>query len=256
MSVNCTVALITGGASGLGRQHAHYLAAQQVKVAILDIDADGLAETAAFSDLIHTYVCDVTQLDAVKNIIEQVETHLGPIDRLMSCAAIMPGGELMQQRAEQLNRIMAINYMGMVNTCQSLIPKMLVRNKGEVVIYGSTAGKVTLRNFGGYGASKAANNFYAQVLMKELSNSGLQFQLVCPAAVDTPLINQAKDAGPGSLRRIQENRRFFTRPEAVVKSVEKGLLHGKKINYPGPAIWVKLLYPFFPRLIEWLTERE
>lgn len=256
MGIDCTVAVITGGASGLGRLHALFLAEQQVRVAILDIDKERLEETASQSDYIHSFNCDVTDLTHVEQTIGSIENELGHIDRLISCAAIMPGGELIQQSAQKINQIMSINYMGMVNICQTVIPKMLERNKGEVVIYGSTAGRVTLRKFGGYGASKAANNFYARVLMKEHKNSNLKFQLVYPAAVDTPLINQAKDSGPGSLKHIQENRRLLTRPEKVVESVEKCLQKGKRINYPGPAIWVKILYPLLPGLVEWMTERE
>lgn len=256
MRVDCTVAVITGGASGLGRLHAILLADQQVKVAILDVDKKGLEETATQSENIFAYNCDVTQLTQVEQTVESIERELGPIDRLISCAAIMPGGELMQQSAEKINQIMSINYMGMVNICQSVIPKMLHRDKGEVVIYGSTAGRVKLRKFGGYGASKAANNFYTRVLMKEHKDSSLKFQLVCPAAVDTPLIDQAKDSGPGSLKHIQESKRFLSNPQKVVESVEKCLRSGKEINYPGPAIWVKLLYPILPGLVEWMTERE
>lgn len=256
MNINCKIALITGGASGIGKLHAEYLAKQGAKVAILDINEEELQKTAMSSPNIYSYKCDVTNLNEVKETVAKIETLHGPIDRLISCAAIMPGGKLLDRKAEEINRIMTINYCGMVNICQTIIPGMLKRNVGDVIIYGSTAGIVRLSKFGGYGASKAANNFYAKVLMKENRKSNLRFQLVCPAAVDTPLINQAKDTGPGSLKNIQKTKRNLTTPEQVVRSVEKCLKKGKQINYPGSAIWVKLLYPLFPRFIEWITEKE
>ena len=230
MNLRCKTALITGGASGIGKVHAEYLAKEGVTVAIIDIDEDGLNRTANSSPLINAYRCDVTKFNQVKETVTKIEATHGPIDRLISCAAIMPGGKLLDSEAEEINRIMSINYCGMINICHTVIPGMLKRDVGEVIIYGSTAGIVTLQKFGGYGASKAANNFYAKVLMKENRKSNLRFQLVCPAAVDTPLINQAKDTGPGSLKNIQQTKRNMTTPERVVRSVERCLRKGKKIN--------------------------
>ena len=251
----CKTALISGGASGLGKAHAEYLANGGTQVAILDINEEALQRVSLISPNIYPYPCDLTRLSQVKETFKKVETRHGPVDRLISCAAIMPGGELLESEAEMINRIMTVNYCGMVNICQTIIPGMLGRNAGDVIIYGSTAGIVRLGKFGGYGASKSATNHYARVLMKENRKSKLRFQLVLPAAVDTPLINQAKDKGPGSLKKIQETRRNMIRPEQVVRSVETCLNRGKQINFPGPAIWVKLLYPIFPRFIERITEK-
>lgn len=111
--------------------------------------------------------CDVTKLDEVRAAITRAEQQNGTIDRLINCAAIMPGGLLKDANPESLSTIKQINYGGMINVCQTVVPSMLERNAGDVVIYGSTAGVVPAKRFGGYGATKAANNFYAQVLMDE-----------------------------------------------------------------------------------------
>lgn len=249
------VAFITGGASGIGRLHALRLAATGAKVAIIDMNETSLAEVAQLSSNIIPFRCDVTDLEQVRATVDKVEREIGAIDRLINCAAIMPGGILLESQAPDMNKIMLINYCGMVNVCQSVIPKMLKRNTGDVIIYGSTAGIIPSKKFGAYGATKAANNFYTKVLMSENKNSKLRFQLVCPPAVDTPLINQAKDSGPDFLKDIQKTRKNLVSPELVVDSVEKCLESNIQINYPGPAKWFVLAYRFFPRFVERMANK-
>ncbi|MEL6536965.1 MAG: SDR family NAD(P)-dependent oxidoreductase [Bacteroidota bacterium] len=249
MAFHGKVALITGGGSGIGRLHAQELAKTGATVAILDVNEQGLEETAKESANIHPYVCNVTDLSAVELVVETVSQDHGPVDRLIVCAAIMPGGALMESKADLLNNIMHINYGGMVNICQSVVPGMLARNHGDVIIYGSTAGILPVERFGGYGATKAASNFYAKVLIRENRGSAVRFQLVCPPAVDTPLINQVKENGPEFLKTIQQTRRNLATPQQVVRSVEKCLERGRALNYPGPARYVRWLHGIWPGLL-------
>ena len=247
-------ALITGGASGLGRLHAIQLAEAGAQIAILDVNDKGMEETKAFSPHIIPFMCDVTNLEQVQEIVNAIEKEMGEIDRLIHCAAIMPGGLLMDATAEALNKVMFINYGGMINVIQTIVPRMLARNKGDVIIYGSTAGLVPVSRFGAYGATKAATNLYARVLMRENRKSSIRFQLVCPPAVDTPLINQAKDHGPLFLKEAQKKQRNIISPEFVVHSVELCLEKGRKINYPGQAKWINLLHGIVPSLLDRIAQ--
>lgn len=81
----------------------------------------------------------------------------------------------------------------------------------------------------------------------------MRSQLVCPPAVDTPLIDQAKETGPGFLKDIQKTRRMLVSPELVVDSVERCLERGVRINYPGPARWLPLMWRLFPDLVKLMT---
>ena len=253
MAFHGKVALITGGGSGIGRLHALELAKAGATVALLDRNEAALTETAALAEGLHPYPCDVTNLAQVQQVVAEVQGTHGPIDRLVVCAAIMPGGLLMESSAEELNRIMHINYGGMVNVCQTVVPGMVERQQGDVVIYGSTAGILPVERFGGYGATKSANNFYAKVLIRELKATPLRVLLVCPPAVDTPLINQAKNSGPEFLRDIQKTRKNLVTPVQVVKAVECGLEKGTAVVYPGPAIFVKWFHSLWPSLLRWFA---
>lgn len=224
-------ALITGGASGLGRVHALRLANEGYAVAILDVNEAGLRETASQSPHLHPYTCDVTDLAKVRETVSDVIEAHGPIDRLINCAAIMPGGRLLDHPAELVGRIMEINYTGMVNVCQTVIPAMVARDEGEVILYGSTAGVMPMQRFGAYGASKAANNFYARLLIAE-NRSKVRMTLVYPPSVNTPLLDQAVDGPP--ILNTRFGRRFLTvEPEGVVAAAERAVRRGRKTCYPG-----------------------
>ena len=243
------VALITGGASGIGRVHAMQLADRGSKVVIVDIDKKGLDECANGRDNIITFKCDVRNLVDVQKLVAKVEGEIGAIDRMIHCAAIMPGGLLNETSAEQVSEIMTTNYTGMVNVSQTVLPYMLKRNAGDFIVYGSVAGIAVTNRFGAYGATKAATNFYMKVLMHEHRNENIRFLLVCPAAVDTPLINQAKEKGPRFLKDIQATGKNLVSPERVVDTVEKCLDRGVEISYPGPAKLIRILHPVFPDLV-------
>ncbi|WP_236980744.1 SDR family NAD(P)-dependent oxidoreductase [Membranihabitans maritimus] len=249
MGFHGNIAVVTGGASGIGLEHVLQMAKQGSTVAVIDIE-DSLKGFSSFSDKILPFRCDVTELSQVRNTIEEIEESIGAIDRLIHCAAIMPGGLLSDTPTEEIDRVMKVNYLGMVNTVQSVLPYLLKRDSGDLIVYGSVAGIVESRRFGAYGASKSATNFFMKVLMSENEGSGVRFLLVCPPAVDTPLINQAKNNGPEFLQDIQSTRKHLVSPDFVVKKVEESLEKGKKICYPGPAKWVQIFYPLFPGLIE------
>lgn len=123
------VALITGGSSGIGRVHALQLAGQGSQVVIVDIDKEGLEDCAYGRDNIIAFECDVRNLAVVQKLVAKVEGEIGAIDRLIHCAAFMPGGLLNETPAKQVSEIMTTNYTGMVNVSQTVLPCMLKRNQ-------------------------------------------------------------------------------------------------------------------------------
>ncbi|NTF09024.1 SDR family oxidoreductase [Agrobacterium rubi] len=243
------VTLITGGASGIGRLHALRLAEKGKTVAIVDLNEDGLSEVSGQHSGIKAFSCDVTDHDALAQTVADIEQTLGEIESLIVCAAIMPGGELAKTDPAKIVKVMQINYGGMVNATSIVLAKMLPRARGDIIIYGSTAGIVPIDRFGAYGATKAAVNHYAKVLISENRNKGIRFQLVCPPAVDTPLISQVASDGPGILRNGRTAISQMVTPEVVVESVERALEAGREVNYPGRGKLIELAYRAFPSIV-------
>jgi NAD(P)-dependent dehydrogenase (short-subunit alcohol dehydrogenase family) len=250
MAFHGKVALVTGAASGMGRLAARRLAAGGAQVAALDVNETGLRETRGDDERIRTYPADVTDARAVAEVVRRVESELGPIDRVMNAAAIMPTERLTNQDADLVNRIMAINYGGTVNVTYAVLPGMLRRRRGDLVNFASVAGWMPALHFGAYNASKFAVVGFTEVLQHENRGSGVRFACVCPPPVATPLLDQAKSQ-PKVLTTLPP-----IAPETVLDAIERDLERGRLMVYPdrnaAATVWLRR---HFPRLVWWTIHR-
>lgn len=242
------VTLITGGASGMGRIMALRLAGIGARVAILDVNEEGLEATAAGQDNITAFRCDIGDLADVEAKVAQVQDALGPIELLVHAAALMPSHKLVDHTHAGMERLFRINYFGTAYMVQAVLPEMLKRRSGRVIAFGSIAGHALVPHMGGYCATKSAVNTYMEVLQNELRNSGVRIHLVCPPAANTPLIDQtiATDS-PGSIIEAKKSGRLSD-PDKIVDAIEKGIDKDKDIIYPGEARLLMLWHTLFPRL--------
>jgi len=229
MAFNGKVALITGGGRGMGRTAAQRLAGQGASVAILDVNAQGLAETAAASDRIRAFTVDVTDTDAVHATVEQVERDMGPIGRVCNAAAIMPFGKLLEQDPRVQLKLMQINYGGLVNIATSALPRMIQRGTGDFVSFSSMSGVIPGLLMGGYCATKAAVQMYTEILYHENLGSGVRFVCACPPPVSTPLWKQAEAT---VMPKLVEGGDVLT-PEQVLDDIEQCLEKGEFLSLPG-----------------------
>jgi NAD(P)-dependent dehydrogenase (short-subunit alcohol dehydrogenase family) len=242
------VALVTGGASGMGRIIALRLAGRGAEVAIFDVNAQGLEETAAEHANIRPFSCDISSLEDVETKVAQVATELGPIDHVVHAAALMPGHKLMDHTHEGMERLFQINYFGTTYIARAVLPAMLERKSGRLIVFGSIAGHAMVPNMGAYCATKSAVNTYMEVLQNELRDSGVNIHLICPPAVNTPLVDQALATdGPGSIIEAKEKGRLAD-PEKIVDAIDKGVAKNKDIIYPGEARLLQLWHTLLPRL--------
>lgn len=233
------VALVTGGASGMGQIIARRLANQGARVAIFDVNEQGLQDTAAEHDNITGFRCDISSLEDVESRVAEVVATVGPIDLLVHAAALMPSHKLIDHTHEGMEKLFRINYFGTTYIVRAVLPAMLERGNGRIIAFGSIAGTALVPKMGGYCATKAAVNAYMEVLQNEIRDSGVRAHLVCPPAVNTPLMEQtlATDS-PGSIVKAKESGRLAN-PEKIVDAIEKGVRKDRDIIYPGEA---KLLY--------------
>lgn len=227
MAFSGQVALVTGGASGMGRLCVERLAAGGAKVAALDVNEEGLRQTASGLENVRTFPVDVTNPEAVDAAVAEAERDLGPVERVVNAAAILPTRLLLEQPREEILRIMEINYGGTVNVTMATLPGMVERGRGDLVNFASMAGWLPSPHFGAYNASKFAVVAFTEVLAHENRKSGVRFACVCPPVVDTPLLAQAT-----SKPKVLDEMPPIT-PEVVIDATERALEKGQLFVFPG-----------------------
>jgi NAD(P)-dependent dehydrogenase (short-subunit alcohol dehydrogenase family) len=227
MAFRGEVALVTGAASGMGRLAAQRLAAAGARVAALDVNEEGLRQTAAGHPGIRLFAVDVRNGSMVDAAVAEVERALGPLERVVNAAAILPTRLLLEQPREEILRIMEINYGGTVNVTLAALPGMVARGRGDLINFASLAGWIPSPHFGAYDASKFAVVAFSEVLAHENRKSGVRFACVCPPPVATPLLDQALSRP----KLLEESPRL--RPEQVLDAVERALERGRLFVFPG-----------------------
>jgi len=209
---------VAGAASGIGRAAARRWAEAGGLVAAADVSEAGLAETARGLPGIHPWHLDVTDQEAVAVAVKDIESQLGPIERVYNGAAIQPSGLLLQQDPNEIHRVMQVNYGGLVNVSLATLPRMLERGRGVLINFASIAGWMPSMHFGAYSASKFAQVAFTEVLHHENRGKGVQILCVCPSQVDTPLRAQAL-----SHPKIMQVGPTPQSPESVIDAIERAI---------------------------------
>ncbi len=239
------VVLITGGGSGMGREAARRFAGRGASVALFDVNQPGMAETAAGFDTVRGWSVDITDFEAVKAAVAEVEAAFGDITRLYNCAAIMPFGRLLEQDNAIIHKQMAINYGGLVNITQAVLPGMVARGSGDFVSFASMAGWIPMLKTGGYTATKFAVRAFTETLWHENMNCGVRFACVCPPPVATPLLKQGKESDWPKM--LEGERGKTIEPGDVIDAVEATLDKGKFFVYPTRdakiGVFMRRLFP-------------
>ena len=227
MSFENRVVLVTGAASGMGRLAAQRMADAGARVAAVDVNEEGLVATADGRERIRVRALDVTDARGVEKWVAEVESELGPIDRVYNAAAIMPTALLLDQDIDTIRRIMDINYGGVANVSIATMRRMCERGAGDLINFASIAGWLPTPHFGAYNASKFAVASFTEVLYHETRGRGVRVVCVCPPPVATPLLDQAK-SNPKILAELPP-----IPPEVVLDAIEAGLEAGKLWVFPG-----------------------
>ncbi|WP_242124112.1 SDR family oxidoreductase [Sphingobium sp. Sx8-8] len=183
------VALVTGGAGGIGLAVARSLAGAGVRVALADIDAPTVRSAAAeLGDGAIAIPLDVRDRNAWDAARAMAEARFGPVDILVNNAGIGPDGyRLDETTPESFDRIVAINLTGMFNGIHCFVPGMRARGRGHVVNTASMAGLTAMPRLGGYTATKFAVVGLSEVLRAELAPDGVGVSVLCPGLVKTRL---------------------------------------------------------------------
>ncbi|MBB4085092.1 SDR family NAD(P)-dependent oxidoreductase [Sphingomonas carotinifaciens] len=184
-------AIVTGGASGLGKEVARRIIAEGGTAALWDVDADRLAEAQAETGAAHVVALDVTDADAVAAAAASSAEALGRVDILVCSAAITGAtGPVHEYPLESWRRVIDINVNGLFYCCRAVVPLMLDHGYGRIVNVASVAGKEGNPNASAYSASKAAVIGLTKSLGKELAGKGVIANALTPATFESPILAQ------------------------------------------------------------------
>lgn len=188
------VAVVTGGGRGIGASVASILALAGARVAVFDILEEEAERTCAAivaqGGSAKAFRTDITNMRAVKERRDELLALWGRIDILVCSAGIVLSKPFAECDEADWDRVMNVNAKGVFTCCQAILPGMMERRYGKIVNVSSVAAKTGGGFFGNliYGASKAAVISYSKGLAREAGPFGVNVNVVCPSATDTPMI--------------------------------------------------------------------
>jgi 3-oxoacyl-[acyl-carrier protein] reductase len=186
------VAVVTGGAQGIGLAVARRLHASGATVSLWDLDGTLATEAAAaLGERAEGRALDVTDAAATEAVAKATAAQHGRIDILVASAGIAGmNAPVVQYPVAEFHRVVAINLHGVFHTCRAVLPHMAARGYGRVVTIASVAGKEGNPNAGAYSASKAGVIALTKTLGKEFAGSDIAVNCVTPAAARTRIFDQ------------------------------------------------------------------
>jgi 2-dehydro-3-deoxy-L-rhamnonate dehydrogenase (NAD+) len=184
-------AVVTGGASGLGKEVARRIVAEGGIVALWDLNADALAAAKEEVGAAHVQALDVADQAAVAAAAAETAKALGKIDVLVCSAGITGATQpVWEFPVDSWQRVVDINLNGLFYCCRELVPHMLANGYGRIVNVASVAGKEGNPNASAYSASKAGVIGLTKSLGKELADKGVIVNALTPATFESPILAQ------------------------------------------------------------------
>ena len=171
------VALVTGAARGIGKAVALALAREGAGVVVTDVDVEGAQRVAQEIDGLgwkaQAIQADVSQCEAVQQLVKQAVSHFGRIDILVNNAGIIRRGTFLDHEPEEWDKVLSVNLGGTFNCAKEVVPLMIKQGGGKIINISSVVGKLgDLASAPSYGTSKGAINTFTKSLARELARPG------------------------------------------------------------------------------------
>ncbi len=186
-----SVFLITGGASGIGLATSRKVIAEGHRVAICELNMDGAR--AACEELganAKAFALDVRDTAAWERVLDQVWAEYGEVDVHINNAGLIYTKYVNDTSDDEIRHMVDVNFLGLVNGCRAVVPRLIKQGHGHVVNMGSYAAYTTLTGQAVYCATKHAVRAFTFGYALELQDTPVTFSLICPAAVNSPMWQQ------------------------------------------------------------------
>lgn len=196
MSLAGRVAVVTGGAGGMGSAIVRDLADLGAKVAVCDINEAGAEEVAGRTPSARPFRVDLADRADVADLIERVRKELGDVDVLVSNAGWDKIGPFVDSDPTVWDRLIAINLRAPIQLTQAFLPSMMERSFGRVVFVSSDAARVGSSGEAVYAACKAGVIGFGKTVARESARKGVTSNIVCPGPSDTALLHEIAEDNP------------------------------------------------------------
>jgi len=240
------VAIVTGGASGIGRAIALAMGREGARVAVLDLNAAGATtvagEIAAAGGEAQAWPADIADTARVNAVVAEVVARWGTVHILVNCAGWDKPLPFVQTTPDFWDKILAINLKGPIACTHAVLPAMIKQGYGKIVTIASDAGRVGSTGEAVYSAAKGGLIAFTKTIARETARHQINVNCVCPGPSDTPLFqNEFAAASPKlaeSLKRVIPWGRLGV-PDDVAPTVvflasdEAGFITGQTLSVSG-----------------------
>lgn len=264
--LNGRTALVTGGASGIGRATALALARRGANLALCDVNEDGLAavaaETRGLGVDVLTRRVDVSRAEEMEAFAAAVHGRVDAVDLLVNNAGVGLGGGTLHTTLEDWRWIVGINLFGVIHGCHFFVPAMVRRARGgHVVNVSSAAGYVASESLAAYATTKFGVFGFSEALRQELAPHGIGVTTVCPGIINTPITASSPMRGPYATPEMRKyvvesyQRRNYP-PERVAENILRAVQRDRAVAPISAEAWVMyFLKRLSPGLVARLNRR-
>ncbi|MBF8287576.1 MAG: 2-hydroxycyclohexanecarboxyl-CoA dehydrogenase [Candidatus Rokubacteria bacterium] len=231
MKLRGKTALVTGGGRGIGRAIALGLAQEGAQVAVLDILADNAAAVAGEIEATGVKAlalpADLTKRAQVDRAIADTLAQFGQIDILVNNAGWDRMELFLDSEEETWDKIIAINFKGILYVCKAALPSMVARGQGKVISIASDAGRAGSTGEAVYAGTKGAIIAFSKTLAREMARHKITVNVVCPGLTETPLLQGIREQSPKTEKVI----------EAVTRAIPLGRV-GQPEDIAGAVVYL------------------
>ncbi len=198
------IALVVGGASGIGAATARRLAAEGALVRVADANLAAARDTAAGIPAATALLVDVTDRRSVQALVSSILAADTSVNVLVNCVGLPLPGAADDTEPDVWDRVLNVNLTGTFNVCRALLPSMLARGAGAIVNLASDAALVGMRGQAAYCAAKAGVAQFTRAAALDAAARGVRVNCVCPCFTDTPLVRRWIESAPDPAAALHE----------------------------------------------------